>query len=106
MALTPGGQLGSYANFIGGYVEVPDSDDIQAAGESLTISAWFRVTAFDQSWQALISHGEGGDYRIARRDASNVMAYAGGTGDSHHGHAGHAVFADECEGGVDDAFAR
>ena len=86
--LTPGGQLGTIANFTGGYVEVPDSEDIKAAGESLTISAWFRVTAFDQSWQALISHGEGNDYRIARRDASNVMSYAGGTGDIPGGATG------------------
>ncbi|MCA9196262.1 MAG: LamG domain-containing protein [Planctomycetales bacterium] len=76
---------GQYAVFNGddqGFIEVPDSADIDAAGESLSISAWLTVNQFDQGWQALIAHGESSDYRIARRGgASNIMSYAGGVGD-------------------------
>jgi hypothetical protein len=79
--IVAGGPLGQYGNFTRSYVEVTDSADVIAAGESLSISAWFRVGAFDQNWQALISHGEGTDYRIARRAAENTMGYAGGVGD-------------------------
>ena len=81
VTLQGGGPLGQYAQLRGSHIAVPNSDDILAAGESLTISAWFRVNAFTTSWQALIAHGESNDYRIARRDAGSVMAYAGGTGD-------------------------
>lgn len=80
-----GNALGQYGVFNGdaeGFVEVPNSDDIVAAGESLSISAWLSVNQFDEGWQALIAHGEGSDYRIARRGGgSNIMSYAGGTGD-------------------------
>lgn len=79
------GALGQYGIFDGtadAFVEVPDSADIVAAGESLSISAWFNVNQFDQGWQGLVAHGEGSDYRIARRGGgSNIMSYAGGTGD-------------------------
>jgi len=83
VTLTAGGPLGQYANFAGAgnYVNIPNSADVIMAGRSLTISAWFRVPAFTRSWQALIAHGEGSDYRIARRGTDAVMAYAGGTGD-------------------------
>jgi hypothetical protein len=83
-AAAPSAGLGQYGVFNGdgdAYVEVPNSDDIVAAGESLSISAWLTVNQFDQGWQALIAHGEGSDYRIARRDISDVMSYAGGVGD-------------------------
>ncbi|MCA9170238.1 MAG: LamG domain-containing protein [Planctomycetales bacterium] len=75
---------GQYAVFNGddsAFIEVPNSDDIVATGESLSISAWLNVNQFDQSWQALIAHGESNDYRVARRDASDIMSYAGGVGD-------------------------
>lgn len=76
---------GQYAVFDGtpdAFIEVPDSADIVAAGESLSISAWFTVNQFDEGWQALIAHGEGADYRIARRGGgSNIVSYAGGVGD-------------------------
>ncbi len=81
VALTPGGPLGTYGDFARDFVEVANSDDVLAAGESLSISAWFRVDGFDQSWQALIGHGEGSDYRVARRGAEQTMGYAGGVTD-------------------------
>lgn len=76
-----GGILGQYGNFNHGYVSVPNSADILMAGQSLTISAWFQVSGFDSDWQALIAHGEGSDYRIARRANEQIMAYAGGAAD-------------------------
>lgn len=85
------GPLGQYGNFNRSHVLVPNSDDVLAAGEDLTISAWFQVTAFNTDWQALIAHGEGNDYRIARRAADSVMAYAGGTGDIPGGAEGPVV---------------
>lgn len=81
VTIQPGGPLGRFGQFNRGYVSVPNSADVIAAGESLTISAWFQVASFTTSWQALIAHGEGSDYRIARRGGDPVMAYAGGTGD-------------------------
>lgn len=81
------GQLGSYGNFArtglgtDNVVAVNDSADLDAQGESITISAWFRVGNFDQNWQALIAHGEASDWRIARRGDGNELGYAGGTGD-------------------------
>ncbi len=81
VALSGGGPLGIYGDFARDYVEVSDSADLIAANENLSISAWFRVDGFDQSWQALIGHGEGSDYRIARRGDGQGMGYAGGVGD-------------------------
>lgn len=79
--IQPGGPLGQYLQLRGSHVAVPNSPDILAAGESLTISAWFSVNQFTTAWQALIAHGEGSDYRIARHDVNPVMSYAGGAGD-------------------------
>jgi hypothetical protein len=59
--------------------------DMSLAGPAgnghVSISAWFRVDAFDRTWQALLAKGEGSNYRIARRDVNNIMSYAGGVGD-------------------------
>ena len=77
--------LGQYGVFDGtrdGRIDVTDSADINRAGGAVSISAWLRVESFSKGWQALIAHGEGSDYRIARRGSgSNVISYAGGTGD-------------------------
>ena len=66
----------------GAWVGVPNSADVLMAGRNLTISGWIRVSAFAQSWQGMVAHGEGTDYRIARRGGANRVAYAGGTGDT------------------------
>jgi hypothetical protein len=65
------------------YVEITGGDESEFDFEAgdLSVSSWFRVDAFDTSWQALIAKGEGARWRVARRDASSVMSYAGGTGD-------------------------
>jgi hypothetical protein len=59
--------------------------DMSLAGPAgnghVSISAWFRVDAFDRDWQALLSKGEGSNYRIARRAATPRMSYAGGSAD-------------------------
>ena len=61
-----------------------------AGNGHVSISTWFRVDAFDTDWQALLAKGEGNNFRIARHGdgdvggvavESNVMSYAGGTGD-------------------------
>ena len=66
----------------GAWVGVPNSADVLMAGRNLTISGWIRVSAFAQSWQGMVAHGEGSDYRVARRGGGTRMAYAGGTGDT------------------------
>lgn len=80
--LVPGGLLGSYANFNRAappcYIEVPNSSDVLMGGRALTISAWVRISSFVQTYQNVISHGEGGAYRIARRNAANHLGYEGG----------------------------
>ena len=86
-----GTQPGSSITFVDGYAqfngdpeafaEVPDSADIVAAGESLSISAWFKVDSLDDNWQALIAHGESADYRVARRGGDNVISTRVGAGD-------------------------
>ncbi len=74
-----------------GFVEIPRSDDTlfganatnPAAPNTLTTSMWINAAGFDTNWQTMISHGEGTQYRIARRggDIPEVAAYAGGSGD-------------------------
>ncbi|MFO1498848.1 MAG: PA14 domain-containing protein [Verrucomicrobiota bacterium] len=53
---------------------------------SLSIAGWFKVEAFDKSWQALIAKGENSNYRVARRSDGVItndssIAYAGGVGE-------------------------
>jgi hypothetical protein len=61
------------------YVEITGSSNtLRFASNSLSISGWFRVDAFDKSWQALLAKGENLNYRIARNSAGNNIAYAGG----------------------------
>lgn len=93
---TGGGPLGSYGGFnrtgaagTDNVVTVPKSADTIAAGESLTVSAWFRVDAFDGgNWQGLIAHGESTDWRVARQNGSSTLGYAGGTADIGGGAGG------------------
>ena len=70
-----------------GYVNVPRSADTLFGGtganpaNQLTSSAWVQVGTFDQDWQAVIAHGEGSQYRIARRGNTSTVGYAGGVGE-------------------------
>lgn len=64
------------------FVRVPNSADTNHGSGDISISAWVKVDSFTKSWQAVISNGEGSAYRIARRGTSNILAYAGGIGDT------------------------
>lgn len=65
-----------------GYISITASADTQFGGENLTTSMWVQVGSFDTGWQAAISHGEGNNYRIARRSGNtNEPGYAGGIGE-------------------------
>ena len=80
-APSPFGQTAVFNGDDVAYIEVEDSDDLVFTDRDLTISGWFNVNQFDQSWQGVIAHGESSDYRVARRSGSNVLSYAGGVGD-------------------------
>ncbi len=60
-------------------------DDLAFEGGSMSLSVWFRVEAFDKSWQALVAKGEGNNWRTHRRGDEAGMAYAGGQGDTPTG---------------------
>ena len=63
------------------YVNAGDDATLDFSGKSLTISAWFKVDAFDKFFQTLISKGEGANFRIARRLYTDSLSYSGGSGD-------------------------
>jgi len=69
------------------YVEITGGDNTELgfAGGSMAMSAWFRIGAFDKSWQALIAKGEGGRWRVHRRGGEGGFAHAGGTGEGPAG---------------------
>lgn len=68
-----------------GRIQVTDAGtDIDRTGLSLSISLWVKFENDQTGWQAMVAHGEGSDYRIARDSGSGNIpgpAYAGGTGD-------------------------
>lgn len=72
-----------------GRIIIPDqgpagnvANDTDRYQSSLSISAWFAYDDNSTAWQAIISHGEGEDYRIARNNANaNAIAYAAGLPD-------------------------
>jgi len=69
-----------------GRLAASQSDDVNAAGEDLSISLWVQYEDEDAGWQALLGKGEGANYRIAVEnggDGTNQYSagYAGGTGD-------------------------
>ena len=84
-----------------GYVRVPRSDDTlfganatnASAPNTVSTSLWVQAAGFDTGWQTVLSHGEGAQYRIARRGGGNVMAYAGGSGDIPNPESGPDVSA-------------
>jgi hypothetical protein len=66
-----------------GYVSVNRSaDTLYGTTDTLTTSLWVQTEGTTgNGWQAIISHGEGNQYRIAWRDGTNppTVAYAGGS---------------------------
>ncbi|MBE7504110.1 MAG: Ig-like domain-containing protein [Verrucomicrobiales bacterium] len=78
---TDSGGANQYVEITGG-----EPDDLAFADGSMSLSVWFRVDAWDKSWQALVAKGEGGNWRIHRRGTENVMGYTGGAaGDTPSG---------------------
>jgi hypothetical protein len=69
------------------YVEVTggEPDDLAFEGGSISIAGWFKVGAFDTSWQALVAKGEGSNWRVARSGDGQGIAYAGGLTDTPAG---------------------
>lgn len=65
-----------------------EPEDLAFQGASMSVAGWFKVGAFDKSWQALIAKGEGSSWRVHRRAAETGFAHAGGVGE---GPAGAAV---------------
>ena len=65
-----------------GWVTVPASlDTLRAAENAVSVSVWVKVSSFDVNWQSIISHGEGAQWRLARRAGETTVAWAGGAGD-------------------------
>ncbi len=65
-----------------GYVLVNRSaDTLYGSTSTLTTSLWVQTVGTNTGWQTILSHGEGMQYRIAWRDATNppTVAYAGGS---------------------------
>jgi hypothetical protein len=69
-------------NGINQFVEITGGPESDFAGESMSLSAWFRVDAFTVNWQALIAKGESGNWRTHRRDNTNGMAFSAGPGNN------------------------
>jgi hypothetical protein len=74
-------QNGAAAGLQGdGYVLVNRSaDTLYGATSTLTTSLWVQTEGLNTGWQTIISHGEGNQYRIARRAETMTAAYAGGS---------------------------
>ncbi len=70
-------------NGIDQFVEITGGNnaELEFPKGSMSVAGWFKVEAFDKQWQALLSKGEGSNYRIARRGGENTIAYAGGLGE-------------------------
>ena len=84
------GKLGGALSLdgIGEFVEInPDNEplfdgfDDDGGQTGFTISTWFKVNAFEKSWQALVAKGEGNRWRIHRRGGESVMTGNGGNAD-------------------------
>jgi hypothetical protein len=56
--------------------------DFDFAGQSMSVSAWFKVGSFDTNWQALVAKGEGGNWRTHRRSDGSGMAFSAGPGNN------------------------
>ncbi|MGY8688629.1 MAG: hypothetical protein ACKVHP_12960, partial [Verrucomicrobiales bacterium] len=73
-----GGQFGQGVdlNGVDQYVSTPVETEDRfdfSDGTGFTVSAWFRVDAFDKSWQAIVTKGEGTNWRIHRQgDTDNL----------------------------------
>lgn len=69
-----------------GRLAAANSADVNAAGESLSVSLWVQFDTVDTGWQAILGRGEGANYRIAVENGggepNDAAGYAGGLGDA------------------------
>ncbi|MFT5189560.1 MAG: hypothetical protein ACI957_002590 [Verrucomicrobiales bacterium] len=79
-AFGQGADLDGVDQFIITPVEVEDRFDF-SDDTGFSVSAWFRVDAFDKSWQALVTKGEGSNWRIHRQGDTNNFGPVAGAGD-------------------------
>jgi len=80
---TANGKIGAAyrGNGGNGYAQTADSVDLEASGNNLSFSVWFRVAAFDTTNQTLLAKGVANNYRIQREELNtNVKADPGGVG--------------------------
>jgi hypothetical protein len=56
-----------------------EESDFDFIGGSMTVSTWFKVGAFDTTWQALVAKGEGNSWRMHRLRSENRMSFFGAT---------------------------
>jgi len=65
-----------------GWVTVTESIDTRRQIENaVSVSAWVKASAWDVNWQAIIAHGEGNHWRMARHAGNDSAAWVGGAGD-------------------------
>ena len=82
-----GGRFGGSGSFqratgTDGRLAATNSSDLNRGGADLTMSLWVQFEDQDTSWQAILSKGEGSNYRLAAGSGGgNNAAYAGGAGD-------------------------
>ena len=78
-----------------GWVTVPASiDTLRGAENAVTVSAWIKIAAFNTAWQSVIAHGEGAQWRMARRNSEDTIAWAGGSADIPGENVGPAIAND------------
>ncbi|MGY8686306.1 MAG: LamG-like jellyroll fold domain-containing protein, partial [Verrucomicrobiales bacterium] len=61
-------------------VETEDRFDF-SDDTGFSVSAWFRVDSFDKSWQAIVTKGEGSNWRIHRQGGNDNLGPVAGQGD-------------------------
>lgn len=79
-------------NGVNEFVEVNPSNEARFDGfdeegnqTGFTVTAWFRVNAFEKDWQALIAKGEDNRWLIHRRGGESVLTGNGGNADVSQG---------------------
>jgi hypothetical protein len=60
------------------YVSVPNEANFDVTG-SLTVAVWLKVTAFDATWQAIVTKGDSA-WRLSRNGDTNTIHFAIGSG--------------------------
>jgi len=58
-----------------------DEDTGEPKEQGWSITTWFKVGAFEKSWQCLVAKGEGNRWRIHRRGGESIMTGNGGNAD-------------------------